>query len=58
MRTLTASETDDVGGGGLPVAAYYGAVVLWEAAPAIAIYASGLLAGASWTLYHYVLTDN
>lgn len=57
MRTLTASETAGIGGTGLPIAAYYGAVVLWEAAPAIAFYATGVLAGAGFTWYHYQLKN-
>jgi hypothetical protein len=57
MRTLTVSETEGVGGAGLPIAAYYGVVALWEAAPAIALYASGVVCGAAFTLYHYNLKN-
>jgi hypothetical protein len=57
MRTLTVSETEGVGGAGLPIAAYYGVVALWEAAPAIALYASGVVCGAAFTLVHYNLKN-
>jgi hypothetical protein len=54
MRTLTASETEGVGGAGLPIAAYYGAVALWEAAPAIAVFAAGAITGAGLIIGGYV----
>lgn len=58
MRTLTASETEGVGGAGLPIAAYYGVVALWEAAPAIALYASGVICGAGLYFYNQTITKN
>lgn len=54
MRTLTASETAGVGAAGLPIAAYYGAVALWEAAPAIAIFVAGAITGASLIIGEHV----
>ena len=56
MRTLTVSETAGVGGAGLPIAAYYGVVALWEAAPAIALYASGVVCGVGLYLHEQTIT--
>ena len=56
MRTLTASETEGVGGAGWPIAAYYGAVALWEAAPLIALYASGVICGVGLYLHEQTIT--
>lgn len=54
MRTLTASETEGVGGAGLPIAAYYGVVALLEASPAIVVWTCGAITGAGLVIGGYV----
>jgi hypothetical protein len=60
MRTLTASETEGVGGAGLPIAAYYGMVALLEACPAIAAAAAKAAAfgaGLAFAYWHDSTTN-
>jgi hypothetical protein len=38
----------------LPIAAYYGVVVLWEAAPAIVMWTAGAITGAGLVIGGYV----